>query len=552
MAFFRQVCTLTVKNIRLALFRRPFSTVFRAFVLPVIFSVVLSAFQFIYSPPAYYGISRPSVVKSVPDAMREAAGGRNTLVFVNNGFVGGDIDRVIASVAAPVRAIGKTVTILDNPDVLLETCPSTLRGDSVCYAAVVFHSSPNEGPGGKWNYTLRADGIFGVRVDTRKPTDAELYLLPLQHAVDFSIASMNGTVRESALPGEVRTYTYTTETEDQRRDRVRRGYMNGITNFLAVVYYLLVVGIMYQMVGFAARERESGMSGLIEAMMPNARRWQPQAARLISYHLAFDCIYEPGWVMVAFGLGPGLFKKTNFAIVLIFFLLAGRATSSFAVFGASFFKKAQLSGISCTIISILLAIIAQAVSKSNSATVATLSFLFPPMNFVFFVISIARYERKGLGANIIKAAPESPWRLPGIVLLIFSVVHIFVYPLLGAIVERYLHGTRSKGRQISTQNDASDPVRLENFSKHYRPGWFSRIVSRKETVVAVDNLNMVARRGQIMALLGANGSGKTTTLDAIAGLGKVTRGMVVVDGASGLGICPQKVGVSTIRIDILV
>ena len=43
-----------------------------------------------------------------------------------------------------------------------------------------------------------------------------------------------------------------------------------------------------------------------------------------------------------------------------------------------------------------------------------------------------------------------------------------------------------------------------------------------------------------MVLLGANGSGKSTTLEAISGLNTVTEGSIIVDGEGGLGICPQR------------
>lgn len=90
-----------------------------------------------------------------------------------------------------------------------------------------------------------------------------------------------------------------------------------------------------------------------------------------------------------------------------------------------------------------------------------------------------------------------------------------------------------------------DAVRLERFTKQYKPSWWARNIAtkfgkRKETVVAVDNLDLVVPRGQIMVLLGSNGSGKSTTLDAIAGLNTVTSGDVTVDGFGGLGVCPQR------------
>jgi ATP-binding cassette subfamily A (ABC1) protein 3 len=59
-------------------------------------------------------------------------------------------------------------------------------------------------------------------------------------------------------------------------------------------------------------------------------------------------------------------------------------------------------------------------------------------------------------------------------------------------------------------------------------------------VKAVDDFSIKARKGQIMVLLGANGSGKSTTLDAIAGLNTITSGAIEIDGTGGLGLCPQK------------
>lgn len=130
----------------------------------------------------------------------------------------------------------------------------------------------------------------------------------------------------------------------------------------------------------------------------------------------------------------------------------------------------------------------------------------------------------------------------------FTIIQIVAFPILGASVENFLYGTRSKGRHLLKGNETTqdqDAVRLEAFTKRYSPSWWARNVStrfgkRKETVVAVNNLDLVIPKGQIMVLLGSNGSGKSTTLDAIAGLNTVTSGDITVDGFGGLGVCPQR------------
>jgi ATP-binding cassette subfamily A (ABC1) protein 3 len=68
---------------------------------------------------------------------------------------------------------------------------ATLGGVTKCYATAVFYSSPSEG--GTWNNTLRGNASLGLlTVDVGKSTnDAEMYILPLQHAIDTAIASTN-------------------------------------------------------------------------------------------------------------------------------------------------------------------------------------------------------------------------------------------------------------------------------------------------------------------------------------------------------------------------
>ncbi|KAL8929502.1 MAG: hypothetical protein Q9208_001171 [Pyrenodesmia sp. 3 TL-2023] len=547
MLFVRQVLTLIWKNILIVLFRHAFSTPLRCFALPVIYIIFLAYARSLFVPPSRFGIADPTPVRSLAEGLSASGGGRDTVVLVNNGFTGGNIERVISEVADTVRAQDKIVQITANEDDLLTICRNSLRGVSNCYGAAVFYSSPTEGPGGMWNYSLRADGGLGIKIDTTNANnDAEIYPLPLQHTIDFTIAFQNTTIDQSALPAEVYGYPFTSKTQKQRNDDIRTRYMGGIIDILGVAFYIAMVCVTYQLVGLIASERELGMTQLIEASMPNRRRWEPQAARLIANHIAFDIMFVPGWIVIALVLAYGVFAKTNTGLLLIYHILAGLSISSFSIFGASFFHKAQLSGISTTIISLLLAVLAQVVGKASTGAIAILGLLFPPMNYTFFTILMARWERQNLPTDLTQAAPENPSTLPGIVFFIFLIIQIIAFPILGAIVENYLYGTQSKGRHMLKGNETTpDAVRLEGFTKRYKPSWWARNIAtkfgkRKEIVTAVNNLDLVIPRGQIMVLLGSNGSGKSTTLDAIAGLNTVTSGDVTVDGFGGLGVCPQR------------
>jgi ATP-binding cassette subfamily A (ABC1) protein 3 len=208
MLLLRQIAVLVRKDL-LLLFnpKSRATTIWRAFIIPIVFAIFMSFLLRVYWPKEQYGIGSPNPVRSLRDAMEAATGGRNTLVLVNSVSSGGDIDKVVQLLAQSVQSSGKTVKLLNNDTELIETCRSTLQGTTKCYGGVVFNSSPKEGSGGLWNYTLRADAAFGGNIDVARSTnDAEIYQIPLQRAVDIAITTVNSTGDAVALPTSVNEY----------------------------------------------------------------------------------------------------------------------------------------------------------------------------------------------------------------------------------------------------------------------------------------------------------------------------------------------------------
>lgn len=60
-------------------------------------------------------------------------------------------------------------------------------------------------------------------------------------------------------------------------------------------------------------------------------------------------------------------------------------------------------------------------------------------------------------------------------------------------------------------------------------------------LTALDELNMSVRRGEILGLLGPNGSGKTTFFNVLTGLYKASSGSIRYDGAEVIGRTPQEI-----------
>ncbi|KAH7560273.1 nod factor export ATP-binding protein I [Bipolaris maydis] len=540
-----QTWILTKKTLLVVFWRHWFFTSVRAFWAPIIFMFFITYAKNFFVPPSEFGIGNPSPIRSFPDALAATKGGRDKVIFVNNGNTGGQIDQVIDQLSTTVRDAGLQAITIGSEVELLTTCASSLRGASTCFGAASFYSSPNEGQGRAWNYTLRSDGALGenIYVD-QKDNDVQIYILPFQRAIDQAIASVDGS---RPIP-ETNEYPYTDKTQKEYDDRIRTLFMGALIDIMGAALYIGVCGVTYQLTGQMAEERERGISQLVEAMSPAKKAWHTQFARLLSMHIAFDIIYFPGWVIMGAIVWAVAFLSSNPIILIIFHVLAGLSLTSFSIFGAAFFRKAQLSGITIVMIPILLAIIAQVAGPFSTSAVYVLSLIFPPINYVFFTICVARFERRLIGMNMVEAPPvyeDHVWTTPGIVFWVFAIIQTLVYPFLGALVERWLYGTVSADRKTTTSSPDHNII-LTNFSKHWTPSWFRRNVLSKfgvkppETVVAVDNFSMKARKGQIMVLLGANGSGKSTTLDAIAGLNSITSGAIEIDGTGGLGLCPQK------------
>lgn len=128
------------------------------------------------------------------------------------------------------------------------------------------------------------------------------------------------------------------------------------------------------------------------------------------------------------------------------------------------------------------------------------------------------------------------WNLSPTYFLGFFTFQIVLYPILAIAIERFLWGSSFRGRHYrSAEEMEGNALRINNFSKRYNIA-----AKKRDRTLAVDQLSLDVFAGTIMVLLGANGSGKSTTLSSIAGLESITEGSIEIDGSGGVGLCPQK------------
>lgn len=72
------------------------------------------------------------------------------------------------------------------------------------------------------------------------------------------------------------------------------------------------------------------------------------------------------------------------------------------------------------------------------------------------------------------------------------------------------------GTELAAGSAVDAVIRTEGLTKVYRTG--GEDLFRRRNVAAVHDLNMEVRRGEVFAMIGPNGSGKTTTLKLLLGL----------------------------------
>lgn len=369
--------------------------------------------------------------------------------------------------------------------------------------------------------------------------------MPLQRQIDSLISQRNNGTE---LPDRILQYPFTQQTQAEEDFADSKFFGLLVTQAIAFVLFLAIVGIAYHLTGHVVRQREEGMLQLIDAQMPNRSRWECLAARMFATHFAFDIIYMPAWIVCGAVVGSIIYPHSNAGWFVLLYFMAGLAMTSFSILASSLFRHQQLSAISATVAAIAFAIVAQfsqsGQKSTNTAAATATGLLFPPSSFVYYLVSGAVSE---IFSQPFKPTQRVPallgtvldirtWDLSPAAFLGFFTFQIVLYPILALVIERFLWGSSFRGRHFRGSNEMDgNALRIKNFSKRY-----NKAAKKRDRTLAVDQLSLDVFAGTIMVLLGANGSGKSTTLSSIAGLESITEGSIEIDGSGGVGLCPQK------------
>jgi|SRR5690242_6459139 len=213
------------------------------------------------------------------------------------------------------------------------------------------------------------------------------------------------------------------------------------------------------------------MSGLIDTMIPGGSNVRGRVVRQVATYVSFAAIYLPSWLAVGIVVSVLVFPNYSQSMPLGFTILSGFALNGFALFGASFFKKAQLSGSIMIVVTIVFGILPVVLYEQTAVVCGILSFLCPSANFTYFITGVGTFEMAGKRINVMKKAYEDddlwePWRLKLYIHWVFLIIHILVFPMLAFGIEHVIFSTASQHRQFATSAQAGDPtVTLSSFGK---------------------------------------------------------------------------------------
>ncbi|KAI0017277.1 hypothetical protein F4780DRAFT_796577 [Xylariomycetidae sp. FL0641] len=543
----RQTWAIVKKNLVVAAVRKWFSTTIRCLVVPIILVVLILEIPNFAQHHNKYGVGKPHPIRSLADSMQTTS---KSLVLVHNESLGLDFPPVLERITKSLDQ--NRVIHLENPDQLNTTCPVDYHGTSPCHAAIVFDDAPSSGlTNASWNYTIRTDpsytmGAFNV-YDTNSVEDR--IFLPLQLTVENAIG--NTSTRPEAM-------AFTTDTQEAMEIFWKQSYQSNILATLSFVFFFSMVPVGHQLAGMMASDRESGVSQLIDAM-GGGGAWP----RVFGYVISFDLLYLPLWIILGALFSSLLLDGQNAAIVIFWQIFTGWSVTSASAFGASFFKKSAFASILVGFIPVALAAVATHLENQgpalSSGAIAILSLLWPSMNYVFFLNALVKFQIAGIPFDFqpfpLSALPAMVWSeaednwindAGPYFLWIVLWVQIIGYALLAVLVETILYGNNRRRRYFTSSTEDSDAhvaIETTKLVKQYGPSWLQRwfCCAKSPPFKAVDGLDLVSHRHQILCLLGPNGSGKTTTLGMLAGFQAPTDGSVRINAMpSQLGICPQR------------
>ena len=264
-----------------------------------------------------------------------------------------------------------------------------------------------------------------------------------------------------------------------------------------------------------------------------------------------------------------VFRFSSPGIVFFFFFLYGEVVIAYCWLVSSLFSRTRLGSTMGALLFLALFFPVFSLRASAAASTKLAACLSPPICFGFGAQTLIQFESvsQGVTGSNIDARTSNFSMSMAFLMLIAD---FFLFLALAVYCERVVpsewgvelppwffclpswwcdrpmhrdHSERKFGRFYEIKNGGDNERGISLY------GLFKRFPSQSEDEAAVRGIDMDMYRGQITALLGHNGAGKTTCINLLTGVLPPTSGDALVFGRSilsdmshiraDLGVCPQ-------------
>lgn len=312
------------------------------------------------------------------------------------------------------------------------------------------------------------------------------------------------------------------------------GFVLGLTTLRLGGHYLAMITISFQqifdlvLVNWVDVTR--GPDGISGIARPSLFGWQladDRAYLLLSVAVLYACVALVAWLPnTRLGRAMRAVRENQLAAEVT-------GVNTLMVKAAAFTLSASLAGL------------AGALFAAGFAYISPDNFNFA-RSIEFLTMGLLGGIQSGFGAlvgtGLLIVMPEWLRFLKEIYMAVYGIAVILIMVFMpegiwGLVKKHWQRGARgdaAAARGIPAlnmdipANDRTPILKLEGIAKHFGG------------VRAVDGLDFTVRRGTVHALIGPNGSGKTTTLNVLNGIYRPTAGRLTFDGQDVTALTPSQ------------
>eukprot|EP01038_Epipyxis_sp_PR26KG_P008312 gene8312-11246_t len=365
-----------------------------------------------------------------------------------------------------------------------------------------------------------------------------------------------------------------------------RSLVNGFWSLVGSTFALLMIlALLYPLANVIRSLVQEKESKLREGMSMMAMRGD---ALWLSWIFHFLCLFLPLSIILTIA-GSSLFTYSNGTYIFFYFFVFFISSTSYCILVSTFFNRSLSAAIIGCVFFLGGYFITIGVINPTRSQILV-SCLHPAACFAYGTLAFSEYEdaQIGITANTWNVSNENPVTFQDVLNMMFidtiwmgflawyiaqiwpsefgthkpwyflflpsywfSTFSYILSPLTGTTVAIHSKDHQDDSNSnvpvepvtenLAAQIGAKTCVDIQNLYKE-----FNTATGKK---VAVDGLNLTMYSGQITALLGHNGAGKTTAISVLTGLIPPDGGTAIIEGLDvrkdlssirqNLGVCPQ-------------